>query len=268
MTPQLIAQLIEVEKPTAPALAKGLWILQLLNQEGPLRLERLSEITHEPKASILRYLNTLIQLHFVTRDPQTKLFSAAINLVPLKNMTSTWDELVYSALASLSDEFSLTTEWYIPHAHGLIVAKQVTPEASQVSVRAKVGFIRPLNDELEAVTRCGLIHQELPPTQFWQWGEQDRVYGQHPVQNPLKAMDYLYKNGVTMDTSYNCNGFRRYAAPVLYPDHSLKGVLSLVEHFRPNNDAHCREKLFELKQKALELQLALQTHNPNTGSAQ
>ena len=64
-----------------PALERGLRVLVLLQEKGPLSLERIAEFSKIPKSSALRLLRTLEEINYVRRDQHTKHFHSQAKLV-------------------------------------------------------------------------------------------------------------------------------------------------------------------------------------------
>ena len=71
----------QVIKSPAPALKKGIQLLERLSEKGQQNLETLAKDLDEPKASVLRYLDTLLALDLIGKDPVSKEYTAKIALI-------------------------------------------------------------------------------------------------------------------------------------------------------------------------------------------
>ncbi len=238
------------KKYAAPALERGIAVLQVLEKHGRLRLEDISKYTNSPKASLLRYLDTLHDLGIVEKNGKT--YRALMKLTKTTISSTDLNDKIHHSLYTLGEEFNVTTEWYNCQSFyksqklEIVLSQKYEPINQPVTLRAKVGFRRKLNEEFEATTRCAIKALSLPldDVTYWQWGFIDDEFTQLPVKEPSKLIE---KTGVMADKSYNLNGVRRFAAAVKNSvNGELLGVLCIAEHFRPNND-----KTFEKKLKAL-----------------
>lgn len=218
--------------PAAPALARGLELLKCLNLRGTQSLEDLARQTSLPKSSILRLLDTLAQAGAVTRDPAGKRYRALMALLPLGAAGPAFDARVDDALRRLAEQTGATAEWYVPGEQGMVLIRQAEPPDSVVRIRARVGFVRPWVEELDAVAVLAQACFAPAPAKNgrgFNGFERDGVRSELPPKAVLAriraAADALW----AADPHLNANGVRRQAAVVRRGGHPA-GVLALAEH--------------------------------------
>lgn len=231
----------------APALARGIRVLQALNEaDGSLTLEELSQVVGYPKASLLRLLETLSILGLVQRDEAGKRYSALAG-ISYHDHQAYIRGIVRSEMEELTLATGITSEWYEPGKEFMKLIDLVDPPNAAVRISARVGFRRQLDDELEAVTAMALANDvtEYRETSYW-------VYGPDGEKVPFAASDrdrYLETvkaAQLTVDRNWNRNGIRRYATALIHSG-ELVGVLALAETFTPGADNRIDANLERLR---------------------
>ncbi|MFZ2655152.1 MAG: helix-turn-helix domain-containing protein [Victivallales bacterium] len=223
-------------KSPAPALEKGIQALTRLSENGPRNLEKLSKDLGEPKASLLRYLDTLLSLGLVGRDPVTKEYSSKVAMVRLGRAGRDFSDKVQKLLDSLAEKTCRTAEWYVHNGDRMVLARRSEPENAVIHVKAKIGFERELNGEFEAVARIAILNLKIDLSGKKSWIYRDGRKKNIEESICRKILDSDRKNGYAIDMEYNENGVRRYAAPV-FQNGKLAGVIALAENFRPDADS-------------------------------
>jgi DNA-binding IclR family transcriptional regulator len=217
----------------APALERGIQILRLLEHGDAKSLDFIASSTGIPKASAIRLLQTLADADLVGRTPD-RTYRARARLVPLGNGRSEFVRRVAEALGELARQTRQTAEWYVPSEQGMVLVQRREPEAQQVHVVARIGFVRGWYGELDAVSAAAnaFAGRDLGAcTGFWVYDEN----GEHRALSAREArerVDEALGEGMSRDRTYNTNGVRRAAAAVVR-DGALAGVLALAGSFRP-----------------------------------
>lgn len=231
---ELLATVPHTDDP-APALTRGLRLLDELVRSGPCSLETLTRTTGFPKSSALRILQSLEHLGAVQRDPGNREFHARLRLTPVASTDpSSWPERVAPTLAPLAERYGYTAELYAVHVDHAVMIDRAEPRNTEVRVTARVGFRRDF-DEFEAVTQTCLTWNTdtLPPgrPKLWYWDQAQRT----PLrrQEVLSCMDRIRAKRAAYDLGLNTNGIRRYAAP-LTQQGRLVGVLALAQFCPPH----------------------------------
>lgn len=239
------------QKYPAPALARGLRILQALNAaDGPMTLEELAQEVGYPKASLLRLLETLTMLNLVERNGVGKSYSALAG-VAYRDRWTRVRGVVRGAMERLTLATGITSEWYEAGSSCMKLIDLFDPPDAHVRIAARVGFRRRIDDELEAVTRVALASPlfEYTGEKLWQYTET----GKKVALSAKKCRKQITKTrdkGITMDPNWNGNGIRRYAAWLMDGDEFV-GVLALAEIFTPGADKHIESHMKELKKAAV-----------------
>jgi len=217
-----------------PGLARGIAILQLLLKDGPLKLEEASRLTGFPKASVMRILDTLSDLGLVGRDEITRRFSATVRLAPLGDQDKSFERRLSQTLDLMAQKTGQTSEWYVPEKAGLVLARRATPPTGELHVRARLGFVREWNGEIEAVVCIGRAWYGMAPSmrsKQWTYGPS----GKKIILTPSEAAEKVNtarKKGYSADSYYNGFGVRRTASPVL-KDGVLIGILAVAQCYLP-----------------------------------
>ncbi|HBE04323.1 MAG TPA: hypothetical protein DC049_17875 [Spirochaetia bacterium] len=220
--------------------------LKALNNRALLSLEDLACLTRAPKATLLRVLDTFQRFNLIER--KQKLYKSTVLLQPL-NSENSFQQVIRSTLFNLCLQTGCTCEWYIYNDNKLIISDREEPENSEISIKAKIGFIRRTDRELEAVVRiaCAAGLFRISPQIHYEIIKEGRRIPVAPAC--AKRQIKKIKNLATYDRSFNNNGIRRYAAAVK-KNHVFSGILAIAEHYTPDADQFSSQK-FDLLQKAV-----------------
>ena len=222
----------------APALKRGFEILELLNRHDALSLEEIAQATSFPKASILRILDTLSEMGAVGRLKDRKAYRALSLLMPRQQ---DFKQYLRFQLQELADKCDACVEWYEADKLGMRIEQRYSAARNEVQVQARLGFIRPWFEEMEAVSLCALAFgdrlADLPQhADLWSY-DQD---GEHHVlshQELVQRIEQVRTAECVCDEHYNDHGVRRMAAPV-FKDGTLHGIIALAMSFRPQLAKH------------------------------
>ena len=253
----------------APALERGLQALALLKQRE-LSLEEISRDLSLPKSSMSRIMGTLEAWNYVTRSPLDKKYSLSVQIIKKADLNPSEIEYIQTELNDLSNESASTAEWYTLGTEFAELILRSEAKENAVYIKAKLGFPRYYQDEFEAVNRIAhafgdvsVIYEVAEGTEAAEGAERgdQEADGEYWIyqsghRKPLSSRDIeeqvrqTEQESMAIDVEYNSNGVRRAALPVFNPDHSLKGVLALSEHFHPLADEQRAIKIKFLKETA------------------
>lgn len=216
------------DRDPAPAITRGLRLLAYLNTEGASSLDRLAKATGWPKASVLRLLRSMEGAGAVVRDDSSKRWRSLLRLM----RGGQREDLVRAACGEpslwLCKAVRQTAEVYVFENGRLEMIDRSEPDGVEVTVRARVGFVRTW-DEADAVVLTGLafgFNGAWPSARHWIW------HGRAKVALPRAELEPLVSRararGVIGDAEPNPNGVRRFAAPVLDHCNQLVGVLAIA----------------------------------------
>ncbi len=235
----------------APALAQGICALAELSSAGPLRLEELSRRTGVNKPSLLRLLNTLIGLGMVSKDEATKVYRAVSVIVMRSPGLDELSARIPAELKRLSGLTGRTSEWYVPGDGVMMLSDRCEPEDCAVNVKARIGFERELDGELEAVARLALgCGAPRPAGKTAHWNYMNGKKAKIPASKAAKLIASAGKAGHCLDTEYNVNGVRRYAAAVRHADGNFVGIIAVAENFTPDADSKAASTVRALLESA------------------
>lgn len=236
----------EIES-SAPALARGLCILQMLSESGSMPLEQLSRELNIPKASALRLLTTLEQMGTVRRDAD-KRYEALYRLQSIRSPIETFRYSLEAKMAHLVTATGCTVEWYEPTLEGMQLIRQSNPEV-ELCVQARPGFLRDWHSEFEAVARMGHAFASQAPklshSQLYRKNgvleSVDQRYIEHSIQKAKAEC-------ATYDDAFNTNGVRRFATAAFASEtNTFLGVLAIAEVYHFTNLADPKTILNQLK---------------------
>ncbi len=244
------------EKYRSTALERGLSVLRILGTKQ-LTLSQLSNKTSIPHATLLRLLSSLEKSEFIEKNPKTKKYHSTWILVP-KTTSDKYRVYINDSLREATNVTGLTSEWYIPFSDRMVISDRCESNRP-INVRARIGYTRILNDELEAVTQAALSMKDvdiLEAGNYWHW--ENRTISLVTPQFFYDTINRVKQSRVSIDNDYNIFGIRRYAAVVLNPDNTLFGIIALAEAYTPTADERRDFNLKTLQQVAEGLQNKLQ----------
>ncbi|MHB1158202.1 MAG: helix-turn-helix domain-containing protein [Phycisphaerales bacterium] len=222
----------------APALGRGLAMLELLHRQGACSLEQLAADSGWPKSSVLRLLQSLVVAGAASRDPQTLSYRALMRLVPVDSADRRLKRHCAASMAALGAACGHTVELHRYDATGLeMIDRQEPPppDVMQAVVRAvaRVGWRRPL-DELDALTQvaCALGDVPVKGASLWYWDKGKRR--EISADRARRVVTETRRRGGAVDLGVNEHGIRRYAAPLLDADGKLIAVLAIAQACPPH----------------------------------
>lgn len=214
----------------APALAKGLWLLEQLAVDGQLSLERIATRNGWPKSSTLRYLLTLEGIGAVRQNPDTRHWQALKALRPL-SLPGHALRFFREKLPELAERSGHCAELYQVHSQQVKLIDRADPENSEIVVSARIGFERGLT-ELDSTAALYYAFTPAPPPSqtvwMWQNGEQIPLTASQRNERISRARNRSFAE----DADFNEHGIRRFAVPLLN-ENQLQGILAIAQRQTP-----------------------------------
>lgn len=244
----------------APALQRGLHILELLKDGENRSLEDISNSLGFPKSSVTRLLETLCGMDYVERDETTKRYTTRVALYPLTQRHSRFRQLIQSCLENLSAELELTTEWFTPMKDHVLLTQRCEDTSNSVRIRAQLGFRREYWTEFDALARIGQKALKRKGTkkqmnQCWVYNKgEKKTITASAVTSGIKA---ITDDLIAYDDEYNPNGIRRMAIGIRDADNSLFGIIAVPVHYHPKADAMRASRLKTLAAAGTKLEKKL-----------
>ena len=115
----------------APALARGLQLLDQLAVDGQASLEKLAARNGWPKSSVLRFLQTLEQAGAVLQDPASRHWRALKHLQPLEPPSLPPLEQVRKQLPGLAQGTGHCAELYLWQGNRLRLIDRAEPDSGE-----------------------------------------------------------------------------------------------------------------------------------------
>jgi DNA-binding IclR family transcriptional regulator len=214
----------------APALAKGLLLMEQLTKDGQSSLEQIARKHQWPKSSTLRYLQTLEKLGIVHQHPDTLRWQALQRLRPVRSeLTGPLAEL-HARLPALAEESGHCAELYRVGGRHVTLVDRAEPEGGEVTITARIGFHRDLR-ELDATAGILFAFTDiLPSSGMWWWEEGEKT--PVSVETRDRSLVRIRETTLAVDHAFNEHGIRRHALPVL-DGTVLIGILAIAQRLTP-----------------------------------
>lgn len=234
----------QARRDPAPALTRGLALVELLAEEGHCHLERLAARSGWPKSSVLRYLQAMEGAGVVRQDPLSKGWELLKVLRALEAEETDPLSPHRRRLSGLALQTGHCAELYALNGTDIRLVDRADPAPGEVTLNARIGFIRG-HEELEAVTLVFFAYGPLSAAgrRFWRWegGERTPV----PARTRDLALAAVRADGLARDHDFNINGIRRFAIP-LEEAGTLKGILAVAQRQTPRADREVERILAQL----------------------
>jgi DNA-binding IclR family transcriptional regulator len=243
----------------APALERGLALLQQLEREGACSLELLAGLSGLPKSSVSRLLLSLERVGVISRDSATKRYVALMHLTPIALTNSLWRKMSLEKMIRLSESSGQTVELYLFERDRLTMIERCEPTDVVVKVHAKIGWERPL-DEIDALSQIVYSFSDLvlPGTEFWYW--KDGKKKNMPRSEIKVLLRDVQKNAGAVDIHVNSHGVRRYAVPLVDRFGKLQAVLAIAQAPLPGRFESDISLLHQLQQMRSEIEPLVASH--------
>jgi len=211
-------------KYRAPALEKGLDILQLLNDEhAPLTVSAICQRLERSQGEIFRMVQVLQARGFIEQDPKTDgyrltdlLFSMAMRQPATQNLV----ELAIPVMRSLANEIGQSCHLAL-HTRGDIVVIARMESMEQVGFTVRVGYRHSITK-----TVSGLILFAFQPEDIraaWLAMVDDKP-SPGEVKKFVAAADLARQNGYARAPSTVVNGITDISAPIKRGDRAIAAL--------------------------------------------
>jgi len=204
-----------MDKAKAPALAKGLEIIDLIRLQGALSFIQLQEKMHENPASLNRYLHTLLTANYLYRNASMK-YELGIKLLDLSDNKSIWPKLKYifmPLLEEINQSFGVTT-LLLAFANNYISAIEKVLAPDNLGMMAKNTVI---SESLTTIWSSRYFNQ-VEFAEYIEMFAEDTV----PVnaiiktkEEAKKLFEYIQFNGFMAHQEYE-KQLNRFAFPITY----------------------------------------------------
>jgi DNA-binding IclR family transcriptional regulator len=218
----------------APALTRGLALLQTLAGGEGASLEQLASTAGWPKSSVLRLLASLERGGYVRRQAADKRYVATVQILPLAGSSADLLDRARAAMVDLCRQTGHTAELHQFDGRRLVMIDRREPAAAMVRVVARIGFQRDFT-EFDALTQIvrAFGPPDLPmPRRSWAWKAGRRcTLDAHALDRVIAS---VRAEQVAADLGVNEHGVRRYAIPVLDDGQRLEAVLAVAQSYNPS----------------------------------
>lgn len=217
---------VDADDP-APALTRGVRLLERLGRDGPQVLERIAGESGVAKSTALRLLNALERIGMVARDPVTRRWHARVALVSGGDSEAERARL-RQVLADLARAGRHAAEAWSWRDGRPSMVDRADPEDVSTVVRARIGADRDLV-EVDAVVLVGFAHD--PAGARWLRSHtqaQDRRQVTVARDALAAQVEMCRRSGCACDAGINANGVRRFAAPWRDAGGSFRGAIVLA----------------------------------------
>lgn len=213
----------------APALEKGLDILELLAREGrPMGTRQIAELLGRSKNEIFRMLHVLLARGYLQRDPLTETLSLSNSLFDLGMRTTRARNLVSVAapvIERLAQDLRQAVHLVVAH-RGETVIIAATSGGTDLNFALRLGYRRPLVDAHSGLVL--LAHQS--PSEQARMLDECFALTQSPVGMPALQAELarVKAAGHIIAESRDIVGLTDLCCPILAADGSALACVTLV----------------------------------------
>lgn len=213
----------------APALEKGLDILELLAREGrPLGTRQIAEALGRSKNEIFRMLHVLVARGYLQRDPVSEGFSLSNMLFDLGMRTTRARDLVSVAapiIEQLAHHLRQAVHLVVPH-RGETVIIAASSGGSDLNFSLKLGYRRPLVDAHSGLV---LLAHQRAADQERMLAESIQLLADPPRPDKIAAdLKEVRRRGEIIAESRDILGLTDLCHPVLASDGTALACVTLV----------------------------------------
>ncbi|QQE10235.1 helix-turn-helix domain-containing protein [Planctomycetota bacterium] len=218
----------------APALRRGLRIIQLLSKDGMSTLGQLSEATGWPKSSVLRLLRSLEMMQFVEREDGGRRYRGLVQIMPVNGEVAVLKQAAVTSMQKLCRTVGHTVELHYFNRQHLELVERIEPLDTEVTVRMRIGYQRE-QQEIDALMQVacayGLGTDILKSQQSWVWTDAKQI--EITVDRAEQLINLAKANEYGIDCGYNYGGVMRLGIPLFRTNRTLIGVLAIAQVCHP-----------------------------------
>lgn len=212
---------------SAPALEKGLDILELLAAEGePLTARQIGERLGRSKNEIFRMVYVLVERGYLRRDAATDQLALSNRLFELGMRTPrsrTLVEVALPVMERLANGVGYAAHLVVVNRGETVVIANAAAHA-EFNFSLQLGYSRPATDATSGLT---IIAFQPPERRSAMIAESLALVGRGPDPETLeKQLDDIAAAGFVVSPSHHFVGITDICAPIL--DKSGRGVASMV----------------------------------------
>ncbi len=229
-------------------LYRGIKLLEILAEKGPINLDNLSKISNIPRATVYRLLNTFDTLGYVRRlnnDEKIARYELDLKILTLsKAVLAKLDTRAKfeDILIKLSDETMETSQLCIYYNKKVLYINDVK-KPKVLIYYAEVGSELPLNLCAPGLVLLAYLeHKELENILVTMKFEKRTDYSIKNIQELKKRIEEVKSTGYAFDDQYYAIGLRCIAAPVFNHNGKVIYALNITGHLSTITD----EKIEEL----------------------
>lgn len=223
-----------MNKYKAPALAKGLAIIDLIQEHGPLSFNELQELTMDNPGSLNRYLHTLIAKDYLMKTGNTK-YSLGIKLIGIagnesllanvsaqakpimKYLNETYDITVL-LLAYMTDQFKAIDKYVAKDNLGMMQKNTV------------------LNNNITTIWSNHLYASNILDTYIEEYNSNlSKEYDDYSIAD-VKNLIHHVQGYDYMETHFDAKKISRYGFPIRYHNQVIAtlGIGTFYERLTPD----------------------------------
>ncbi len=248
---------------SAPALEKGLDILELLARDGrPLGIRQIADDLGRSKNEIFRMVHVLLSRGYIQRDAHSDGLILSNKLFALGMQTARARDLVSVAapiIERFADEVQQAAHLIVPHRGETVVIAASSGE-SDMNFALKIGYRRPLAD-----AHSGLLLMAFQPPE-----KRDRMIAESLalMRDPpdrarlIEELDAVRAAGAVIHESRDIVGVTDVTSPILLPDGRAVACIILAAVTRRGRQPDFEVMLSRLQAACAEIGSQLISHSP------
>tara|TARA_R110002124_G_scaffold49691_4_gene145450 strand:- start:9416 stop:10222 length:807 start_codon:yes stop_codon:yes gene_type:complete len=248
----------------APALEKGLDILELLAREGqPMGTRRIAEELGRSKAEIFRMVHVLLGRGYILRDSDNeslmlsnKLFALGMQTVRARNLVG----VAAPIIERFAEEVHQAAHLVVSN-RGETVVLAASSGGADMNFSLKLGYRRPLAD-----AHSGLVLMAFQPTEVRErmMTESFTLMTRPPDRATLSAeLDAVRKVGAIVHESRDIVGVTDVTCPILSADGRAIACITIVVVNRRDATPNFDAMLDRQKQACSEIAAQLEAYAPH-----
>lgn len=131
------------------SVAKALQIIEIMAAgNGPMRLQDISARVNVPGSTVLRFLGTLMEYHYVTQDKQTLQYSLTMKFCRLGHLVSAQmrlRDIVRPYLVRLTEQFGESASLAVEEEQSVLYVDCVDGPDHMLQTLQRIGRVAPMN---------------------------------------------------------------------------------------------------------------------------